>query len=244
MAKKMYVGVSDIARNITKAYVGINNVARKIIKGYVGVNGVAQQFYEESTPVPTGYTFVEYIQSTGTQYINTGVTPNYGYGSNTNYEIELSNDDPSVSKYLFGSRVAYQNAWLVVNYTTESGNTGYSIGFETSRWQSNLTGSGKHKIKLTNGDCNIDNTYSYTFVKNSFSSNLPLYLFAGNNNGSVFQPAFMKLYSCKLYRNNSLIHDFKPAIRNSDSEVGLYDSVTDTFYTNSGTGTFIAGNPI
>lgn len=45
MAKKMYVGVSDVARKVSKMYVGVNGVARKVTKAYVGVNGVAQQFY-------------------------------------------------------------------------------------------------------------------------------------------------------------------------------------------------------
>lgn len=45
MAKKMYVGVSDVARKVSKMYVGVNGVARKVKKAYVGVNGVAQQFY-------------------------------------------------------------------------------------------------------------------------------------------------------------------------------------------------------
>ena len=48
MAKKAYVGVSDVARNCSKIYVGVNNVTRKVVKGYVGVNGVAQQFWGDS----------------------------------------------------------------------------------------------------------------------------------------------------------------------------------------------------
>jgi len=44
MAKKIYVGVNNIARNVSKMYVGVNGVARKIKKGYVGVNGVARLF--------------------------------------------------------------------------------------------------------------------------------------------------------------------------------------------------------
>ncbi len=45
MAKKMYVGVSDVARKVSKMYVGINGVARKIKKAYVGVGGVARLFF-------------------------------------------------------------------------------------------------------------------------------------------------------------------------------------------------------
>ena len=52
MAKNIYVGVSDVARKVTKAYVGVSGTARKIIKGYVGVNGVAQQFFSSTTLTP------------------------------------------------------------------------------------------------------------------------------------------------------------------------------------------------
>lgn len=49
MAKKMYVGVSDVARNVSKMYVGVNGVARKVAKAYVGVNGVARECYSASS---------------------------------------------------------------------------------------------------------------------------------------------------------------------------------------------------
>ena len=62
MAKKAYVGVSNVARNISKMYVGVSGVARKITKAYVGVNGVAQQFFGgdnlipfSSSPAPTNW---------------------------------------------------------------------------------------------------------------------------------------------------------------------------------------------
>lgn len=45
MAKKTYVGVNNIARNVSKMYVGVNGVARRVKKAYVGVNGVARQCY-------------------------------------------------------------------------------------------------------------------------------------------------------------------------------------------------------
>lgn len=46
MAKKLYVGVNGIARQVNNIYVGVNGVARKVIKGYIGVGGVARLFYE------------------------------------------------------------------------------------------------------------------------------------------------------------------------------------------------------
>ena len=54
-----------------------------------------------------------------------------------------------------------------------------------------------------------------------------------------------RIYNCKIYDKSTtpktLVRDFIPCYRNSDNEIGLYDLVNDMFYTNSGTGTFIAG---
>jgi hypothetical protein len=59
MAKKVYVGVGDKARNVTKIYVGVNGVAKKVIAGYIGVSGVAKLFF--GTSVASGL-----IKYTGT----------------------------------------------------------------------------------------------------------------------------------------------------------------------------------
>lgn len=48
MAKKTYVGVNNVAQEVSKMYVGVGNVARKVTKAYVGVNGVAEQVYDSS----------------------------------------------------------------------------------------------------------------------------------------------------------------------------------------------------
>ena len=47
MAKKVYVGQSDLARKVNEIYLGIDGKARKVVKGYVGVNGVAKQFWPD-----------------------------------------------------------------------------------------------------------------------------------------------------------------------------------------------------
>ena len=45
MAKKLYTGINNVAKQVKKMYVGVNGVAKKVKKAYIGVNGVAQQFY-------------------------------------------------------------------------------------------------------------------------------------------------------------------------------------------------------
>lgn len=51
MAKKLYVGVNNVAHKGKKIYVGVNNVARKVKKIYVGVNNVARQCYTSGSDV-------------------------------------------------------------------------------------------------------------------------------------------------------------------------------------------------
>ena len=89
MAKKVYVGVNNIAKNVSKMYVGVNNVAKKVTKGYVGVNGVAKQFYQGDSP----HIRINYIQqSSGVgAYIDTGIS---GTWTNTmRFVIRFSIDE-------------------------------------------------------------------------------------------------------------------------------------------------------
>lgn len=49
MAKKTYVGVSDVSQEVKKVYIGIEGVAHKVTKGYVGDdNGVARLVYQSA----------------------------------------------------------------------------------------------------------------------------------------------------------------------------------------------------
>lgn len=45
MAKKLYLGVNEVARKGKKMYFGVADVARKVKKGYIGIGGVARPFW-------------------------------------------------------------------------------------------------------------------------------------------------------------------------------------------------------
>ena len=59
----------------------------------------------------------------------------------------------------------------------------------------------------------------------------------------VYSYSNVRIYNVKITEisTNTVLHNLIPAIRTSDNEIGLYDEVTDTFYANNGTGTFITG---
>ena len=49
------------------------------------------------------------------------------------------------------------------------------------------------------------------------------------------------LYSMEMYKDETLVRSFVPAKRSAEGVVGLYDRVEGKFYTNQGSGDFVAG---
>ncbi len=86
------------------------------------------------------------------------------------------------------------------------------------------------------------NGQTYTRIAD-FTAGGPLMLFAsyyngtGNNLGNYGKH---KLYSFKVWRSGTLIHNLVPAVRESDSAKGLYDIKADKFY--PGTDSFTMGD--
>ena len=76
----------------------------------------------------------------------------------------------------------------------------------------------------------------------TFTSAASLCLFTTNTNGTIYSPKPSGyFYSCKIYDNDTLVRDFVPCV-NSSGTVGIYDLVNSQFYTNAGTGEFVAGS--
>lgn len=45
MAKKTYIGVNGVSRQVKNIYIGVNNIARKVKKAYIGIANIARQFF-------------------------------------------------------------------------------------------------------------------------------------------------------------------------------------------------------
>lgn len=182
--------------------------------------------------LPTGYTEVQYILGTGSQYLNTDVKPNQNTRLVADFEV-LS----WPSSQFLGARTGVANTAfniLVANATSGRDDWNTSVISFTS-------GDARWKIDKNKNTTTINNSVT-THATGSFSCPVPIYLFAVNNNGSLMATgcAGAKCYSCKIYDNDALIRNYIPCI-NPDSEVGLYDMVNSKFYGNAGTGVFTAG---
>lgn len=193
----------------------------------------------EENVLPESYLKMNYVQSSGTQYIDTGVKPT----TETRVVLELSNVIRKNSNVLFGARD---------NGVSTSGN---AYGALISSDSENLIRSDYFMSMVTTSvddlaaratidkNRNIFSAYG-TMVENAASTHktcqYPIYLFCYNNVGVPNFYSSYKLYSCKIYDGDTLVRDFVPC-KNDLDVVGLYDLVGEKFYGNLGTGLFVAG---
>ena len=181
--------------------------------------------------LPSGYKRLEYIQSSGTQKIDTGFKPNNNTKITADAEY-ISSDGTYPA--LFGARNrGSQQFWLFW------GGRAFISRYNTSDITVEATLTDRHQFTLNKNVLSIDGS-SATGATATFQSNYNAYLFSVNASGTTSYYCKARLYSCQIYDNDVLVRDFVPCI-NASGEVGLYDLVGKQFYGNAGTGTFKAG---
>lgn len=207
------------------------------------INSNKEYSLELSPKVPIEYQAVEYLQSSKTQYILTGIIQ-----TNTRWGFEIdfmTPDSFNNSTYgaIFGKRTSSSvNEFQLTTYTDNT--TGGTLRMGATSYSPYLSRNVrqfcmKHGLVYTN-----PNNGTIT-VANTTLSNQELCVFALNNNGSIVQHGSPAIYSLKLFDDNdNLVADYQPCYRRLDSVAGFYDQVSQTFLTNSGTGTFIVGADI
>ena len=183
--------------------------------------------------LPNGYRRLEYIQSTGTQYINTGFAPN----QSTRVVCDTVFAAVSVGAWLFGARHA--NTDRTFGFLTFEKN--YRSDFNASSNETiTETQSGRFTVDKDGNITKINGSTVKTAAAGTFQCSHSLFLFANNNNGTVGGYGKATVYSCQIYDNGTLVRDFIPC-KNTGGAVGLWDDVNSVFYGNAGTGTFTAG---
>lgn len=214
-----------------KAYIGVDGKARKIKKGYIGVENFVPR------ALPSGYTQVSYIQSSGTQYVDTGFKPSW----NSRVVVDVS-DISSSNAMIFGCRnTASTTAAQQFNIYRRDTGVVRSDYFGTNASLSVADTTGRAVIDK-NG--NVVTMYGNTVTNTAVSSgtvSYNMFLFAVNNVGTANSHASYKLYSCQIYDNGTLVRDYVPCI-NPGGTAGLYDMVNAKFYTNAGSGAFTVGS--
>lgn len=180
------------------------------------------------------YQEVEYIESSGTQYIDTGFKPS----GDTSILCSALFDTVSSSAWLFGTR----NSKDVANYGFLSYQNKYRSDYGSGHGTGKNIGSPVIDIVKNKNTTTVNGTDIDSFEYQDFECAYNLLLFANNNGGSPASNCSARIMSCQIYDDGVIVRDFIPVTRNG--EAGLYDQVDGVFYGNAGTGSFISGPEI
>lgn len=205
------------------------DVARKVKKAYIG----CQSF--EPRELPSGYTQVEYIETTGTQYINTGFTPNQ------NSRVILTLQLTQTSNNFFGARSSATSNAFTMSTVKENGVDCWRHGYNTSTINTNVAAdtTNKHVVELNKNTMYVDGKLISTQTEATFTCPVAASIGVIRSASNVYSGG-AKFYSCKIWDNGTLVRDYVPCT-NSSGVIGMYDVVYSKFYGNSGTGVFAVG---
>ncbi len=200
-----------------------------------------------TTPeVPTGYTQLKYVESSGTQIINTGFAPTLEtklqvtgvrMPAQTGYNRIAGCNNPVV--YIpMANGVYFTNFYCRFGNSSENtisnplpaGGTSEPPTITVDKTQATFEADGATKTQTTGAT-----------GMGTVDPNTRIALFGSYNGSSVHQFTIARIFRAKIWDDGVLVRDFVPAMRNADEEIGLFDIVNVVFYTNAGTGVFIGG---
>lgn len=214
MASTVQINLSKIKENIIE----LNKEVTAIIN---------HTEYEKKPYIP-----IEYIQASGSQFLNTGIY------ANANLTTELS--------FMLG------NVWWGRILGIPNVDQGYEITQNVSEQKTRIAINGSAYITDTlptnkftvvnltgNGSVYINDVLKSSLNKTYSNSSTPIYLFKGYNTQGGGKIAY-----CKMWNNDVLVRHLIPCIRIEDNKICMYDKVTKQFFLNTGSGNFVAGNEI
>lgn len=169
--------------------------------------------------LPSGYKRLEYIQSSGTQYIDSGLIMN----KSDSYEYMLTG---YFSNNAYGGANGYMQFLSGIAISAKST---IKVVYDGKTYDERV---------YVNGTLNSSNNWSNY---NGVNVKIGIFKMGDINNGWFYGEAQIgKLYSLRIKNVDTTVRDFIPCI-NPSGVVGLYDLVEKQFYGNAGTGTFTAG---
>ena len=173
------------------------------------------------------YQQVEYLEGTGAQYIDTGLLYFADFEISIRLKANVTNKALGVSASACMQRVSRSAPYWQFSYNSASFNSTVRI-------------TEKHTMKWKEDKIYADGTFLIDKEK-PFTESPSMCLFSADGR-NIFPNM---IYYCKLWDSAGvLVRDFIPCYRKTDNVAGMYDLVSEQFFTNAGTGTFITGQEI
>lgn len=226
-------------------------------------SGVATEIIPgESVDIPNTYQRVEYIQSDTTQYIDTGYTQRSG----SCFRIEVCPlQDPnlqSTQQVIFGNYVTTYNtqSYQVCWYMNDQGIYQFTFGISTTIYPAYTYFTGYYDQDIVahvyNNTIEIyDSNDEYLLITRTLNQSIgdganTIAIFCKHVDDHYDSKSKIKLRRFSIYSQlNSqnefddqyLVMDMYPVVRISDNVAGLYDVITETFFSSPVGNDFIVG---
>ena len=206
------------------------------------------QAVKPSAPEVFPYRFVDYIENTGddNSWIELNVVPSNTFG----YRAVLSLDTRTSDTTVFGTRESSDGR---ITFGVNSSNK-YYIGwgaYNSTAANAPVVAGGTPFVAMMN--YRNDRTFKINGSSNIWGNTLPALGFTPTWNYVVlgrrlpsgnYTGAQCRIYEFKITSGSDVIRNLRPCYRISDNEIGLYDTVTESFFSNSGTGSLSKGNDL
>ena len=193
----------------------------------------------ETDSLPEGFIPVEYIESTGTQFINTLLTASNSMSLDMKIETTGATSD---ERAFFGASWS-RNQYLLFSqggYFKFAGDSAAICAIDANTPYTITAGGGK--VTVLNEKTGVESSVS----GKNFGGGSGWCIFARNGGGDNEKGIF-RLRSAKVWMEDELVRDFHPCYTNTadgGEVIGLYDTANDVFYTNAGTGVFLRGDEV
>jgi len=203
----------------------------------VAIGGVT--VWTKPSPLPYDAE-VEYIESTGTQYIDTGVK-------------QASDIEVLIGYRPVGSTVGWgtyfgcgyddksSNNILVRHYTTTASNLNPWFGNSNyQECQITVNTSSRIVARLKYGSCTVDGqTRAITSSAANLKTAYNMYLFSANKDNAPWRSQPCRIYALKVWKSGVPVRDYIPC---RIGQTGyLFDLVSGQLFGNAGTGAFVIG---
>lgn len=182
--------------------------------------------------IDNNFSKISFIETNGTQYIDTGIKANGNL--HTRYKLKFLSDYIHNSLQINGdlhnnldfATGLYQNKWFF-RYGNVSRITGVNVDNKI------------HVFDLSADGGYVDDIKIAEFSNQTFQSASNIFIGA-RNSSQIEGWCYERIYSAKIYNNDTLVRDYIPVVDSSDRPC-LYDNVEKKCYYNQGTGEFLYG---
>ena len=234
----LFTGIVNVTNPLVNAASRPVVYLKSDVVRYAGDGSISNPYrirLKNTSKLPTEYQEVEYISSTGTQYIKTNISCNY------NDTVKMV----SIGNFNLTNNTAWQgvNAYLQHNISSSKVSDGSSSLSLSNNEEITVSYDGNTHVETVTVGSSSEQI-SRTWNDSSYGGNVT-FLKMGDKD-SIYSASGVSAYlkGGKIYVDNILKVDLIPAVRKSDNVAGMYDVINNIFYTNNGSGTFGVGNNV